>query len=56
MKIVKKIKKEKLKISTLNIRVEEEFDKKWKQFAKENKINTSLTIRVFLEKIMKKGV
>jgi len=56
MKIIKKQKKEPQKISTLNIRVDYEFDKQWKQFAKENKINTSLTIRAYLEKIMKKGV
>ena len=55
MQIVKKSKKEPLKISTLNIRVDYDFDKKWKKFAKENGINTSHTIRLFLEKIMKKG-
>ncbi|MDQ1341179.1 MAG: hypothetical protein QG567_2337 [Campylobacterota bacterium] len=56
MQIIKKSKKEPLKISTLAIRVDYDFDKKWKEFAKENKINTSLTIRAYLEKIMKKGV
>ena len=52
IKVVKKQKKENQKISTLNIRVECEFDKKWKQFAKDNKINTSQTIRIYLEEIM----
>lgn len=56
MQIIKKSKKEPLKISTLTIRVDYDFDKKWKKFAKENGINTSQTIRAFLEQIIKKAV
>lgn len=57
MEIVKRSKKGQAeKISTLNIRVSYDFDKKWKKFAKENNINTSQTIRLYLEKIMGKGV